>query len=282
MIIIIAPYLVLLSADLSGLIQTAVVTMLAITSISLVGKLFLKNHIIKLLWQVYGFFYDGLNNFYPYQVLVADVKKRVLQHVPKNARVVDLGCGTGNLGKQLIEEGYTDLVVVDASQSMITRTKRKLSKLKGNATVIRSDLLKYLEAQEEEAVDSYILMNSFYATTDQTRILNEIHRSLKPGGTVILTDPDQGGNGSLIRAHLRRSSILRLLEPRLILIWITDNFISALESANQFLFNTQDDLVLLLEQQNFKLLEIGRTYGDEIDNVNVIVVGQVDKKQQHA
>lgn len=45
--------------------------------------------------------------------------------VPSDAKIYDLGCGSGMLGKLLTERGYTDIVGTDASENMLEASKAK-------------------------------------------------------------------------------------------------------------------------------------------------------------
>ena len=45
--------------------------------------------------------------------------------IPKEAAILDLGCGTGLLGKELIEKGYTNIVGIDASPEMLEKAEAK-------------------------------------------------------------------------------------------------------------------------------------------------------------
>lgn len=42
-------------------------------------------------------------------------------HLPKSARILDLGCGYGRLIEQLIDRGYTNVEGADTSARMVER-----------------------------------------------------------------------------------------------------------------------------------------------------------------
>jgi len=46
-------------------------------------------------------------------------------HVPRHARVLDAGAGTGLVGQALAELGYTHLVALDLSQGMLEEARKK-------------------------------------------------------------------------------------------------------------------------------------------------------------
>ena len=43
--------------------------------------------------------------------------------VPKDAPIIDLGCGTGLVGEMLSKHGFTDIVGIDASQEMLKKAE---------------------------------------------------------------------------------------------------------------------------------------------------------------
>ncbi len=69
-------------------------------------------------------FEDHLVSSLKYQVpFIIKEKLKTLDH-PKNSRVLDLGCGTGLLGKTIVDQ-FPDLVGVDISSNMIEETRKK-------------------------------------------------------------------------------------------------------------------------------------------------------------
>jgi len=59
-----------------------------------------------------------------YGTVIARVVDAMLHHVPAEARVLDLGCGSGLVGKALREQGYTRLEGLDLSPGMLERRNR--------------------------------------------------------------------------------------------------------------------------------------------------------------
>ena len=47
------------------------------------------------------------------------------RYVPKNARILDAGAGTGLVGKFLDEQGYRNIVAIDLSPGMLEEARRK-------------------------------------------------------------------------------------------------------------------------------------------------------------
>jgi len=47
-----------------------------------------------------------------------------VRYVPKDARVLDAGAGTGLVGSLLVEQGYSDLIAMDLSPGMLEEAKK--------------------------------------------------------------------------------------------------------------------------------------------------------------
>ncbi len=107
-------------------------------------------------------------------------------------RVLDVGCGTGVLTRQIAKELDGDaacVVGLDAAPKMIEVARRKaegLSHIQFDVGV--SESLTYDEASFDCAVSTF-----FFHHVDaelKRKSLSELHRVLKPGGTLIIIDVD--------------------------------------------------------------------------------------------
>ena len=65
--------------------------------------------------EIYDSFMGAVNYTEP-----AEIVKTVVQiGIPANARVLDVGAGTGLIGELLTKEGYSDLEAMDASKELL-------------------------------------------------------------------------------------------------------------------------------------------------------------------
>lgn len=54
--------------------------------------------------------------------------KRILEHVPKDARILDIGCGNGELAHELARRGFSGVYVgIDFSQALLDEARRRLA-----------------------------------------------------------------------------------------------------------------------------------------------------------
>lgn len=64
-------------------------------------------------------------------------------NLPKDASIIDIGGGDSNLVDHLIEAGYTNVSVLDISQSALDRAKKRLGDKAKQVTWIASDITEF-------------------------------------------------------------------------------------------------------------------------------------------
>lgn len=106
--------------------------------------------------------------------------RKIFRHIPKNSRILDLGCGYNGKFLQKIRENISSGVGVDISVNYnISDSKIKL---------IAHDLNEKLPFPENE-FDVVISLAILEHLLNPELSLEEIHRVLKPGGILLLTTP---------------------------------------------------------------------------------------------
>lgn len=107
-------------------------------------------------------------------------------------RIMDVSCGTGKLGHEIIngEYPFSELVLNDPSPGMLKIAKEKMS---GSESVrFTSDYIEELSF-EENSFDRLACLNSFHYYTDHKTALHHFSRVLKPGGVLYLQDWNKEG-----------------------------------------------------------------------------------------
>jgi SAM-dependent methyltransferase len=109
-------------------------------------------------------------------------------HVPRGGRLIDVGCGTGNGLLIFYERFGVGGVGVDVSGGMLRIAQAKLA---DRGLPIE---LHCLDGQklpfDDDAFDSGISFEVLEHTPDPARLLAELARVVKPGGTVVVTTPN--------------------------------------------------------------------------------------------
>jgi SAM-dependent methyltransferase len=99
----------------------------------------------------------------------------------KGKRVMDLGCGTGGLGKYCIEKGASSVVGVDISEKMISRA---LKENKDEKIMYVCSPIEDLSKQTE-SFDLIVSSLAFHYIKDYESVIQKLHTFLKPGGMLI-------------------------------------------------------------------------------------------------
>lgn len=125
-----------------------------------------------------GDYHRHLDTSWPYYpIYVAKMRwvRRVLERLPRDSRIVDLGCGEGILVEELRSEGYDALGVdLNYESEAVTRDDITNTRFEGERfdVVLCLDVLEHLQFE------------------DQVKALAEIHRLLRPGGRLIASLPN--------------------------------------------------------------------------------------------
>lgn len=226
--------------------------------------------ISRWLWTVYGHTYDGLLAFWPYHhlldVMVAEA------HLQPGQRLLDLGCGTGNLlERALVQPGLT-AVGVDLSVSMLGVARKKLEPAitDGRLELVRQDLITYLRSQPADSFDRVVSTNVFYAINDQTELWRQVMRVLRPEGRITVTTSVRTGSWVIIKEHLRHRPLWTLFRLRLVGVFVIDGLINLLGGAGHFAFANEATLRQAVAGAGGTWLESQVCYGGGKDGVNIL------------
>lgn len=104
-----------------------------------------------------------------------------------NAKILDLGAGTGRYSIELAGEGY-DVTAVELVQHNAGRIKQKAEKLGLDVKVHRGNAMN-LKKFENETFDMVLVFGPMYhlgKTEDRVKVLSEAKRVLKPDGVILV------------------------------------------------------------------------------------------------
>jgi len=105
-------------------------------------------------------------------------------------RLLDIGCGTGELANRLARRGW-HVVGLDLCESMLHRARFKLNGYAGTIRLTVGDSEHVPCA--DKTFDVVTCANSFHHYPHHEAVVREMYRVLKPGGQLLLLDgwPDQ-------------------------------------------------------------------------------------------
>ena len=130
-----------------------------------------------------------------------------LLDIQEGESVLDLGCGTGVLGKQLLETPAKEILGVDVSDKMIEVAQQKYQ---GIARI--SYLCKDFYELRHEPFDHIICYNAFPHFLDVEGYVKQAYSLLKDGGTLLIAH--NRGRAALDAHHAHHSQgVSRMLRP---------------------------------------------------------------------
>ncbi len=132
-----------------------------------------------------------------------DLLQEIL-NLETDAHILDLCCGQGRHTLELRQRGFANIQGLDRSRYLINRA-RQSAKQRSLQIRFREGDARKLPFQKDEFDTVLILGNSFgYFSTieDDERVLGEVHRVLKPSGTILLDVTD----GEYMRSHFQARS----------------------------------------------------------------------------
>lgn len=107
------------------------------------------------------------------------------QLIPKTGAILDVGCGYGRTLDELYHQGYTNLTGIDFSQGMIDRGHSLYPYL--DLRVKEADTIDF-ENNSFDAVILFAVLTCIISNDEQSQLIQEIFRVLKPGGILYVND----------------------------------------------------------------------------------------------
>lgn len=129
--------------------------------------------------EVTGRYTEGYNPHENYN----QVLEFVAEMFARDAKVLDIGIGTGNLAQQLLKQGC-DVLGIDQSREMLRIAREKLPQV----SLLEANMLALPMANEsvQGVASTYVLHH--LEDQDKKLALQEMFRVLKPGGLLVLGD----------------------------------------------------------------------------------------------
>lgn len=107
------------------------------------------------------------------------------QLVPREATVIDIGCGYGRTCNALYELGYRNLLGLDISRRMVAHGRTAYPHLKLEALTPGTGSA---HAESADAVILFAVLTCIPTNNGQTALMDKVAFILKPGGIVYISD----------------------------------------------------------------------------------------------
>lgn len=143
----------------------------------------------ELMWEVYAAVYDRMLKELPFYQDVTERHVRAMS-APDIHDVLDVGAGTGNVTLPLLELGRR-VTAVEIGSAMLDRLFAKLNDPMADLFTVIEDSAERLPQLEDHSFDGVTILLALYDMQNPFAALEEALRVLRPGGTLIITDPKQ-------------------------------------------------------------------------------------------
>ena len=114
--------------------------------------------------------------------------------LPLSSAIIDVGGGTSRLVDELLAAGYQDLTVLDLSREALESSRSRLGDAGGEVSWFAEDITQVdLPAARFDLWHDRAVFHFLTAASDREAYVARLHRSLRPGGRVIMATFAQTG-----------------------------------------------------------------------------------------
>ena len=192
--------------------------------------------------------YDLMNDFMSLGVHRIWKKSLINMMNPSlKSNLIDVGCGTGDIGKLFLDHTKTDLAItcVDPNKSMVKKGKEKLIKYKNIDWIIAS--AENLPVKDN-VFDFYTISFGLRNTKNINKALSEAYRVLKPGGRFLCLEFSKIQNENLNFIYKNYSKIIPFIGS--IVVGEKEPYEYLIKSIEDFVH--QKELISIMEKNKFK------------------------------
>ena len=191
--------------------------------------------------------YDLMNDFMSLGIHRIWKKELInLMKPSKNKTLIDVACGTGDIGKLFLDSTNKDnkIFCVDPNKGMIRKGKYKLSEYKNiNWLIASAEKLPIAE----NSCDYYSISFGLRNTKNLKKSLSEAYRVLKPGGRYLCLEFSKIQNSNLNFIYKNYSKLIPLIGK--LVVGQKDPYEYLVKSIDEFI--NQEDLIDLMKKNKF-------------------------------
>ncbi|KAL6742668.1 methyltransferase domain protein [Ancylostoma duodenale] len=195
--------------------------------------------------------------------IVAPTVERALDNwqLIKQKRVLDVGCGTGHIGREILDHGASEVIGLDSSEEMVENARKTFQSLKAGAKCqfIHASILD-IDLHGFDVVVSFFALHFLKNKEELSKAIQNIYNSLTSDGVLVILVPNGVSNfnpnreeGQKFGAAINLKSDSDLCDGRRLCVEFFDNGEVVGSSEVTFFFNhTYEEI---LREAGFKKVE---------------------------
>lgn len=113
--------------------------------------------------------------------------------VAKDDAIIDVGGGASILVDHLLQDGYSNVSVLDISVNALTKTKERLGDTASQVKWYESDVTVFTPPESYAIWHDRAVFHFLTDTTDQTKYVEILKQALQPGANLIIATFAMGG-----------------------------------------------------------------------------------------
>ena len=190
--------------------------------------------------------YDLMNDFMSLGIHRIWKKNLItLMNPSKNKTLIDVACGTGDIGKLFLETTNNNKIIcVDPNKGMINKGKIKLNNYKNIDWIVApAEKLPI----KDNSCDYYTISFGLRNTKNLDKALSEAYRVLKPGGRYLCLEFSKINNSGLDFIYKKYSKLIPLIGKAV--VGQKNPYEYLVKSIEEFI--SQEDLVYQMKKNKF-------------------------------
>ncbi len=100
--------------------------------------------------------------------------------------IIDVGAGASFLVDALLQEGFTDLTVLDISSAVLGKVRERLGGDSAKVTLVQSDVTEFQPPKRYALWHDRAVFHFLVQAEDRARYLQVLRNAVLPGGRVVL------------------------------------------------------------------------------------------------
>lgn len=135
-------------------------------------------------YESFAYWYDALMSDAPYDEWKDFVERKVRQYCAGAKRVLDIGCGTGELAVRLAKAGFT-VTGVDLSENMLAVAQEKAEREHVNVALFQQNMTELDVPPVDIAVIFCDSLNYLLTESDVVQTFRRVYTTLQEGGLLL-------------------------------------------------------------------------------------------------